>query len=56
MSDNDLNYYGCKSDIVDIGAEIQIGRDGMTLASNEELAESMDLNLLHTSIIMKKKT
>lgn len=27
-----LNYYGCKSDIVDIGAEIQIGRDGMTLA------------------------
>ena len=23
-----LNYYGCKSDIVDIGAEIQIGRDG----------------------------
>lgn len=25
-----LNYYGCKSDIVDIGAEIQIGRDGMT--------------------------
>ena len=27
-----LNYYGCKCDIVDIGAEIQIGRDGMTLS------------------------
>ena len=34
-----LNYYGCKSDIVDIGAEIQIGRDGMTLAQMKELAE-----------------
>lgn len=34
-----LNYYGCKSDIVDIGAEIQIGRDGMTLAQMKKLAE-----------------
>lgn len=34
-----LNYYGCKSDIVDIGAEIQIGRDGMTLAQMKKIAE-----------------
>ena len=51
-----LNYYGCKSDIVDIGAEIQIGRDGMTLAQMKKNSrKSMDLNLLHTSTIMKKK-
>ena len=34
-----LNYYGCKCDIVDIGAEIQIGRDGMTLAQMKKIAE-----------------
>ena len=34
-----LNYYGCKSDLVDIGAEIQIGRDGMTLAQMKKIAE-----------------
>ena len=52
-----LNYYGCKSDIVDIGAEIQIGRDSMTLAQMKKIAEKhVDLNLLHTSTIMKKKT
>lgn len=34
-----FNYYGCKVDIVDVGSEFCIGRDGMTLAQMKAIAE-----------------
>lgn len=34
-----FNYYGCKVDIVDVGSEFCIGRDGMTLAQMKAISE-----------------
>lgn len=34
-----FNYFGLKADIVDVGASVCIGRDGMTLAQMKEIAE-----------------
>lgn len=34
-----FNYYGVKVDIVDVGSEVYIGRDGMSLAIMKEVAE-----------------
>lgn len=34
-----FKYYGCKVDIVDVGSEFRIGRDGMTLAEMKEIVE-----------------
>mgnify|MGYP001623856841 CR=1 FL=1 len=34
-----FNYYGCKTDIVDVGMNTYVGRDGMTLAKMKSLAE-----------------
>lgn len=35
-----FNYFGLKSDIVDVGANICIGRDGMSLEQMKEIAET----------------
>lgn len=34
-----FNYYGCKLDIVDVGADIFIGRDGMSLSTMKKVTE-----------------
>ena len=35
-----FNYFGLKSDIVDVGAEVCIGRDGMTLVQMKAITEA----------------
>lgn len=35
-----FNYFGFKVDIVDVGSEVHIGRDGMTLAHMKAIAET----------------
>lgn len=35
-----FNYFGFKSDIVDVGSEVHIGRDGMTLAHMKAIAKT----------------